>query len=195
MQVPSFPVWARPRSWSWLWLVGCWLAAWAEVALLTDCRNYYGPYWSPVALLVAGVLVCVFATLYWLNRPVGPAGPAAGAGRVPVAGLLLLLGAAGVLFAQAPVIATRPVDLRYSDVIPILQTYVARFRSGEVVYRYLTNLPYPLFPNHLPWQWLPYVPADVLGVDYRWWSLGLLLLLGFGAYQLWLVRQPPLAPK
>lgn len=190
MRIPSFPVWARPRSWGWLWQGGCWLAAGAEAALLTSGRNYFGPYWSPVAMLAAGLLVGVFAGLYWLDRPLEPAAPATALGRTPVAGLLLLLGAGWVLFAQAPVIATRPIDLRYSDVIPILQTYVARFRSGEVVYRYLTNLAYPLFPNHLPWQWLPYVPADVLGVDYRWWSLGLLLLLGFGAYQLWLVRQP-----
>ena len=179
-----------PATGSWLWLLGCWLALWAELELLTDSRNYYGPYWSPVLLYGAAVALCGCALAYWLRRPVVAAGPAAALKRVPLAGLLLLLGGGWVLRVQAPVVATRPISLNYSDVIVILQTYVSRFRSGEVVYRYLTNLSYPLFPNHLPMQWLPYVPADALGIDYRWWAMGLLLLLGFGAYQWVLLRQP-----
>ncbi|MBF9223737.1 hypothetical protein [Hymenobacter ruricola] len=190
MRLLRFFVQARPRQWGWLWLLGCWLAVWAELELLTDSRNYYGPMWSPVLLLAAGAVLCGCALGFWLRRPaVAPAAEAV-LRRVPVAGLLLLLGGGWVLSVQAPAVATRPVSLNYSDVIVILQTYVSRFRSGEVVYRYLTNLSYPLFPNHLPMQWLPYVPADALGIDYRWWAMGLLLLLGFGAYQLVLVRQP-----
>lgn len=157
---------------------------------MTDLRNYFGPYWSPVLVVVAAVLLCASALAFWLNRPLEAAAPSKALGRMPVAGLLLLAGAVRVLFLQAPLIHDHPNTLAFSDVITILQTYVARFRSGEVVYRYLTNLNYPLFPNHLPLQWLPYVPADMLGIDYRWWSLGLLLLLGFGAYLLVLVRQP-----
>ena len=190
MRVPLWLASNRPRLGSWLWILGCWTAAWLECRLMTDLRNYYGPYWSPVLVFMAAVLLCGCALGYWLHRPLAEAAPARALGRTPLAGLLLLAGAVRVLFLQVPLIRAHPVELRYSDVITILQTYVARFRSGEVVYRYLTNLPYPLFPNHLPLQWLPYVPADMLGVDYRWWSLGLLLLLGFGAYLLVLVRQP-----
>ncbi len=190
MRTSSFLYRWRPRSWAGLWLLGCWLAGWAELELLTLHRNEYGPFWSPVALLGAGFALCGCAVAYWLHRPLHTLAPTWALGRVPVAGLLLLAGAGWVLAVQAPVIAVRPIGLQYSDVIVILQTYVSRFRSGEVVYRYLTNLPYPLFPNHLPLQWLPYVPADALGIDYRWWAMGLLLLLGFGAYQLVLVRQP-----
>ena len=188
-----FPALLSPSRLPWrsaLWVLGCWLATWAEWSLLNLWRNAYGPYWSPVLVFAAAVLLCVCAVGFWLDRPVATAAPAAALARIPAAGLLLLLGAGWVLYLEAPLIRDHPVDLTFSDVITILQTYVARFRSGEVVYRYFTNLPYPLFPNHLPLQWLPYVPADIMGVDYRWWSMGLLLLLGFGAYQLWLVRQP-----
>ncbi|WP_345234262.1 hypothetical protein [Hymenobacter saemangeumensis] len=180
----------RPQLRSWGWLLGCWLATWAELCLMTSEMNYFGPYWSPVAVLGAGVLLCACALGFWLDKPLVSLAAENTIRRIPVAGLLLLLGDVRVLYIQAPIIARLPIDLRYSDVITILQTYVARFRSGEVVYRYLTNLDYPLFPNHLPLQWLPYVPADTLGIDYRWWSMGLLLLLGFGAYQLLLARQP-----
>ena len=190
MRVPLWLASHRPRLWSWLWILGCWAAAWLECRLMTDLRNYYGPYWSPVAVFVAAVVLCGCALGFWLSRPLAEAAPARALNRTPLAGLLLLAGAVRVLYLQAPLIAAHSNTLAFSDVITILQTYVARFRSGEVVYRYLTNLNYPLFPNHLPLQWLPYVPAAALGIDYRWWSLGLLLLLGFGAYLLVLVRQP-----
>jgi len=174
----------------WLWQAGLYLSFWAELRLFTDLRLHYGPLLNPVLFYAASVLMCVFAGLYWYDRPVAPADPARTSRRFPLAWLGLLLGAVQVLYAQAPVIASHAIDVRSSDIIPILQAYVARFRSGEVVYRYLTTLPYPLFPNHLPMQWLPYVPADQLGIDYRWWALGILVLLGFGAYQATLAKQP-----
>ena len=174
-----------------LWQAGIYFSFWLELRLFTDRRLAYGPYLNPVLFYAASLLLVGFALLYWHDRPVAPApDPARTVRRQALAGVGLLLGAVQALYAQAPVIAGHPIDVRSSDIIPILQTYVARFRGGEVVYRYLTNLPYPLFPNHLPLQWLPYVPADQLGIDYRWWALGILVLLGFGAYQLMLARQP-----
>ena len=174
---------------AWLWQAGLYLSFWVELRLFTDLRLHYGPLLNPVLFYAASVLLCVFAALYWLDRPVPAPDAVRTSRRLPLAGLGLVLGGVWVLYAQAPVIATHAIDVRSSDIIPILQAYVGRFRSGEVVYRYLTTLPYPLFPNHLPMQWLPYVPADQLGIDYRWWAMGILLLLGFGAYQTTLARQ------
>jgi len=190
------PSWARtgPFQRAWLWQAGLYLSFWAELRLFTDLRLHYGPLLNPVLFLAASLALCVFAGLYWLDRPVPPAEPARTSRRFPLVGIGLLLGAVQVLYVQAPIIAAHAIDVRSSDIIPILQVYVARFRSGEVVYRYLTTLPYPLFPNHLPLQWLPYVPADQLGIDYRWWALGLLLLVGFGAYQATLARQALTGP-
>ncbi|OGX89575.1 hypothetical protein BEN47_06745 [Hymenobacter lapidarius] len=182
-----------PTGWfqrAWLWQAGIYLSFWVELRLFTDLRLHYGPLWNPVLFYASSLLLCVFAGLYWLDRLVAPAAPLQANRRFPLVWIGLVLGAVQVLYAQAPVIAGHAIDVRSSDIIPILQAYVARFRSGEVVYRYLTTLPYPLFPNHLPMQWLPYVPADELGIDYRWWAMGILLLLGFGAYQFTLARQP-----
>lgn len=173
-----------------VWQVGAYVAFWGQLSLFSKWRGAGGPYAHPLLLAGAASLLSGFALLYFLHRPPpAPAPPALVAARLPWGGLALLLGGAWVLYYQAPAILTSPIDVRYSDVIPILQNYVARFRSGEVVYRYLTNLPYPLFPNHLPLQWLPYVVPDQLGLDYRWWGLGLLLLPGLGAWQLALARQ------
>ncbi|MEJ7661961.1 MAG: hypothetical protein WKG07_21515 [Hymenobacter sp.] len=65
-------------------------------------------------------------------------------------GLAWLSGAALVLARQMPVVLGSPLDVRSSDVIPIVQTYVARFsrRPGGVPLPHQPAL--PLFPNHLP---------------------------------------------
>jgi len=171
--------------------VAVYVSFWLQVRLFTGLRGHQGPYWHPVLLLSSAALLSLFTLLYFLHRPATPeAAPAQVAKRLVWGGLALLAGGIWVLNYQAPIIVQTPINVLQSDVIPILQNYVARFRSGEVVYRYLTNLPYPLFPNHLPLQWLPYVLPDKLGLDYRWWGLSLLLLLGFGAWQVALSRQP-----
>jgi hypothetical protein len=175
-----------------LWQLAAYLACWLEVRLFLehDLRNYYGPYWSPVAFYAASVALCVFTLLYCLHRPPGSLTATTPTGRrYDMALLALLLGGLAVASIQGPVIAATPIDISISDVIPILQTYVQRFRAGEVVYRYIYFSNYPLFPNHLPMQWLPYVVAEEIGVDYRWLGLMLLLTLGFGAYQWVLIRQ------
>lgn len=179
---------SRPASRRWLWQLGAAAAFWVEVRLFTDLRGHYGPFYSAVWFYLASVLLCGCAVLAQLDRPQHGVAPLR-ANRLLWSCAALLLGGLAVLYVQAPVVLGNPVNVAQSDIIPILQNYVSRFRSGEVVYRYITNLPYPLFPNHLPLQWLPYVPADQLGIDYRWWALGMVLLVGFGAYLAFLNAQ------
>ncbi|WP_375434662.1 hypothetical protein [uncultured Hymenobacter sp.] len=183
-----FNQYGNPSTRHWLWLLGTSVAFGVEVLFFTILRGYFGPYYSPIWFYLASVLLCVCALLTQLDQPVSKPGPRAG-WHFAVYGAVLLFGGAVAAAIQYPVIAANPIDVAQSDVIPILQNYVGRFRSGEIVYRYITNLPYPLFPNHLPLQWLPYVPADKLSIDYRWWSLGILVLGGFGAYLAFLNRQ------
>ena len=161
-----------------------------ELLLFSNWRGSLGPYWGPLAFVVAGLGLGIAALAALRDQPFGQATEGQVARRVGWGWAAWLAGALLVLSQQIPIILGSPIDVRWSDVIPIVQAYVDRFRSGEVVYRYLTTLPYPLFPNHLPMQWLPYVPAQALGIDFRWLSLGLLLVVGFGAYQLVLLRQP-----
>jgi hypothetical protein len=179
----------RPTGRRWLWQLGAVAMFWAEVRLFTDLRGHYGPVYSALWFYLAAVLLSGFAVLAQLDRPLLAASPTLSANRLLWSGAALLGGGLAVLYAQVPIVASNPINVAQSDIIPILQNYVGRFRSGEVVYRYLTNLPYPLFPNHLPLQWLPYVPADQLGIDYRWWALGIVLLLGFGVYMAFLNAQ------
>lgn len=185
-EFPTLPAAGTRRGWR--------LAAVAafvlELLLFSNWRGSLGPYWSPLAFGAAGLLLGAAALAALRDQPFGQAPAGQVVRRVGWGWAAWLAGGVLVLRQQIPIILRSPINVHWSDVIPIVQAYVDRFRSGEVVYRYLTNLPYPLFPNHLPLQWLPYVPAQALGIDFRWVSLGLLLVVGFGAYQLVLLRQP-----
>ena len=142
-------------------------------------------------LAAAAGLLSLFTLLYFLHRP-APLAPPPGrdASRLVWGGVALLVGAVWCFTYQAPVILSNPLDARASDVIPILQNYVARFRSGEVVYRYITNLPTRCFPTTCPCSGCPTCCPTSSGSTTAGGGLGLLVLLGFGAWQVALARQP-----
>ena len=161
-----------------------------ELAMFTVGRGCLGPYVSPLVFGGAGLLLGGAGLGLLRDQPLRWVRDARAVRRVGWIGAAWLGGAVLVLSRQIRTVLDTPIDVHSSDVIPIVQAYVSRFRSGEVVYRYLTTLPYPLFPNHLPLQWLPYVPAQRLGFDFRWMSWFLLLGPGLGAYLLALWRRP-----
>lgn len=166
------------------------LAYAAELWLFTSGRGCLGYYASPLLFYGAAVLLAGATLALLRNQPFTEDLAPRVVRRLGWGGLAWLLGGLLVLRKQVPIVLSQPVDIHSSDIIPAVQVYIERIRSGEVVYRYITSLPYPLFPVYLPLQWLPYTLAAQLGIDYRWLSLGLLLLVGFGAYQLVLVRRP-----
>jgi hypothetical protein len=85
--------------------------------------------------------------------------------------------------------AAYPIQVALSDIIPALQVYVSRFLAGEQVYTPFTReLGYHGTPGYLPLQWMPYIPAHLLGMDYRWLAFGG-FILGTAAYNYRLLRQ------
>jgi hypothetical protein len=73
-----------------------------------------------------------------------------------------------------------PIDPMASDIIPALKIYVERFRSGVFVYQLLEFPGWSYYPTYLPMQWMPYVIAEWLGLDYRFFAFmvfALVLLL------------------
>jgi hypothetical protein len=171
------------------------LAFGAELYWNTFGRNAAGPYWSPIWLLLSGLLLAAAVAGYTAGYRV--AWPV----RLPAAPRwLLALGAVALSVAlSGPVvgrlIARLPADklLPISDIVPALQVYVGRFVSGQTVYERI-DLGYSFLPNYPPLHWLPFVPAELLGVDYRWWAAGG-LWLALLTYQLLLARQRPAWPE
>lgn len=93
-----------------------------------------------------------------------------------VAGLAALI----TTIQMARVIAASPIDIRASDIIPALQVYVERLLTGEPVYRVI-DFGYQFFPPYLPAHWVPFVVAEIGGLDYRWLAYGG-FVIGSGFY-------------
>ena len=183
--LPAVPGARRPG-----WRTLAVLAYLSELLLFTKVRGFLGPYATPV-LFYGSVVVMVVAALAALrDQPFLTELPAHSVRRVGLGAVLAGLGTLLVLNIQIPIVLSQPIDIHASDIIPAMQVYAGRFLSGEVVYRYITAYHYPIFPVYLPAQWFPYTLALKWGIDFRWLSWGLLLLVGFGAYQLVLLRRP-----
>jgi hypothetical protein len=75
-----------------------------------------------------------------------------------------------------------------SDIIPSIQTYVQRLLSGETVYKVVHFPGYDLTPDYVSLTWLPYVFAEIFGLDYRIFSL-LLFFTFVLIYSFYLIKQ------
>jgi len=63
------------------------------------------------------------------------------------------------------------IDVRFSDIIPWLDSYTNRFIRGETVYKPYNFGPYIEHPSWLPMVWMPYVVSTYLKFDPRLWAL------------------------
>ena len=169
-----------------------WLVVWAlaaEVFLFTYGRNSFGPYASPVALLLCAAVACAGTYRYVRGAAWPPAGAVAPAGaRRGALVLAWVLGLLMCFFTWRDMLRAFLVDINSSDIIPALSIYTKRFLAGEKVYTPFTaELGYYALPTYLPGTWFPYVLPEMLHLDYRWMS-GLLLLVGLGAYSAVVLR-------
>ena len=147
-----------------------------ELAMQTIGKLWFGPYWSPLVWLLAGLTVAGAA--FWLfarqdapgaERQKQPGMPALRAGLV---GVVYLAGCWFTLFQVWPVFDEFPIEARQSDVIPSLEIYVRRLLSGETVYQPLHFPTWTVQPTYFPMMWLPYIIPELLKIDYRWLALG-----------------------
>ncbi|GAB2946422.1 hypothetical protein GCM10027048_09250 [Hymenobacter coalescens] len=167
------------------------LAFGAELYWYTFGRNAAGPYWSPVWLLLSSLLLAVAACGYAAGyQLVWPSLRTVPRGRWLLAGGAVAASVAVSAPVVARTIARLPADglVKTSDIVPTLWVYVERFLAGQTVYERIDLGTYSFLPNYPPMHWLPFVPAELLGVDYRWWAMGA-LWLGLLTYQLLLARQ------
>lgn len=83
-------------------------------------------------------------------------------------------------FDQVKIIHNQ-VDKVGSDVIPQIMYFVKRFTSGEFPYKPIPipEMGYELIPTYLPFQWMPYIPAEIFGFDYRYIALTILSVATF----------------
>jgi hypothetical protein len=89
---------------------------------------------------------------------------------------LLVCGMAVFCANVQDVFRAMPISPAYSDVIPTIQIAVQRLLSGQRVYAEIDQFGYQLPLTYLPMQWLPYVVAELLDLDYRWIAVAIAFL-------------------
>ena len=81
-----------------------------------------------------------------------------------------------------------------SDIIPQIQILIQRFLTGDFPYQLIRHeewaFGHSLYPTYLPLTWMPFILAEQVGLDYRWFAY--LCLLGGVGYLLTFFRQLPL---
>lgn len=67
-------------------------------------------------------------------------------------------------------------EIFQSDIIPSIRIYVDRLLSGERVYSIIHFDGYDLTPDYISLTWLPYIFPELIGMDYRRFSLLIFLV-------------------
>ncbi|QNH62115.1 hypothetical protein [Hymenobacter sediminicola] len=161
-----------------------------EFLLFTFLRNVFGAALSPVVLWLAGVGVGISGLWAFRGRSLPVLRPATKAQLISAALLLGALVAFGLRVAR--MLGKVPIDPALSDVIPSIEVMVQRWLAHEAVYVPILDFGYIIYPTYLPLTWLPFVPAELLHIDYRWVAFvgfGLAVAVGVG---LLIRRQLPL---
>ena len=89
-----------------------------------------------------------------------------------------------------------PIDKKYADMLPTIKIACQRLLAGEMVYAPAPQIwPDAVMP-YFPMMWMPFLPAEILGFDYRWITLLFHLLgLGLALVPIFVRRSPiPLVP-
>ena len=138
-----------------------------EVGFLTFWKGNFGIKVSPIIWMFGGLLTCVTGWFLLQNKP------AISEFETPKLNKLLVygtytIGALVVAFLIHKIFLRFPIDPTDSDIVPSIELYVKRLLSGEPVYTPLEFETHTVLPTYFPMMWLPYLPAELLGFDYRW---------------------------
>ena len=166
-----------------------------ELMMLTECKNCFGPFISPLLHFVFSAGSGLFLLILGWNVKVLELMPRnyTNISYSPIKSkswlyLLFLVPITYVVVQLNSMFAEMPIDMNDpyksgSDIIPALMFYVKRFVSGEFPYTPMrgTHWLHTVIPNYFTFQWLPYCLAELARVDYRWVP-PLFLLIAFGIH-------------
>lgn len=175
---------------------------WATTGLLVMALAFqganilwFGVYGGAPVFLVLMLLAGAFLYRYTGQGPLTIRQESNGAKvlqPLPVTLFLLGFGAAALMtyfIAQA-----FPMDPYSGDIIPTISIYVQRFLDGEQVYTPIAIGKNVYEAGYLPLIWLPYVPAAMLGIDFRLMAL-VVFAIGLGVVLYRLVWQSALSVR
>ena len=82
-----------------------------------------------------------------------------------------------LVYWARPVFEEYRIDPQFADMLPVIKTMSQRWIDGQPVYDNIAEIWNGIRPRYLPAMWMPYIPAQFMGIDVRWTSV-LLLWLG-----------------
>jgi hypothetical protein len=139
-----------------------------ELLLLTYSRNFLGMFVSPVIILLNGLAMGILSLFYAkMANPLFPIAEKPKKWQSLTLIITSIIGGITVLNLIKAVLRVIPVDLKHSDIIPLLQKMVSNFLQGKEVYKNFNDFGYDLFPTYLPAQWMPFLIAEKWKNDYR----------------------------
>lgn len=153
-----------------------------EIGLYTIWRNEFGLHLSPLLLALFGIgtgisfLLILFAGAKKTFLPVSATTATVKKKTYRYLYLLLLPLLIYWYIELSKMYHSLPIDFNAdpsktgSDVIPNVMSYVKRVLNGEYPYQMIwgEKWRYFLAPTYLTMMWLPYLPAEIFGFDYRW---------------------------
>jgi hypothetical protein len=160
------------------------LLLYACVYLIFEGVLKFGMYLNPSLLFAASIGLTI---PYFLSQPTflnDQAAPNIVAGRIIASVLLTLIASGFVCQFFADGFKLYGDYGKYSDVNLQLEALYDRFAKGEQPYYPLESVPWHPFPVYMTAHWIIIAIPRLLGVDFRWVGLVMLLLVN-----LWFVIQ------
>ncbi|MEZ4686338.1 MAG: hypothetical protein R3B47_09800 [Bacteroidia bacterium] len=199
MNIRTIPgiIWSliEARPWRWLMLVLVIL----EIALISNIktigieRGEWGWYWSPVvftAIALAIGLIPLLVAVFSKNDHHDAHLPGNQTLRFALVAIIFISGSLYTLDWSRDLWREHPVAVSESDVLPSVQLFAQRAMGGadgQPVYAAYDGFGYRLDPTYLPFQWLPFVVTEKLGLDPRWMPI-LIWIGGLAFFMYYLAR-------
>jgi len=150
----------------------------------TSHRNYFGHFVSPALVMIFGLGIGMFLVCAGFSKnSLKQKNTSQSYSFDFVLKIIWLFGFIYALVHSYKYFDRWKIDLddpKYSDVIPQIGFMVRRFLNGEFPYQIIDFGGHQLFPTYQPFQWFPYIVAEVGNFDYRFvafFALGCSLLL------------------
>lgn len=161
-----------------------------ELLLLTRFIGVFGPYVSPLIFFLSSMVIGIVGirmaflkggSLFTTSGQIktlrqGQMSVSSAYSKLPGdITLIICLAVSSVLIFT--LVKQHPVDVNHSDIIPQTQVLVGRFLHKQFPYAIISNWGYDLFPTYEPFQWLPYIIAENMRLDYRLFGFAFLLFV------------------
>lgn len=155
-----------------------------ELWLLSYGLNQFGVMWSPIIILISGLIFGIGFLLFFNGKEIAFSQNKFDWKRKTMVFLVSFFGVWKSGDMLRTTIRDFPINFHNpigSDVIPQVGILVERFLNGVFPYSLIsewTGLGTYLYPTYLPLTWMPFIVPDILGFDYRWMGYAV-MIIGF----------------